>query len=140
MGFLCVKGFKGQMTPSNRMESSSTFRHRQVGVIGGKVKKVIFVGSLVLLLLAASILYVGARGFASIRRAADYEDNSVHTFAPYEILPIQVKNNVAGRTAAQQPCSDGLYGLLSDSRRNRLPLGRWRVALSVSWRSNNTVI
>lgn len=103
LGFLCVKGLKGRMAPSNGIEGSSTSHPRQSGVGGGKAKKVISVVGLLLLILAASSLYVGARGFASIRPAADYEDSGVHTFAPYDILPVQVKNNATGRAQRNNP-------------------------------------
>ena len=63
----------------------------------------IFAGGLLLLILAASGLYVGVRGFASIRPAADYEDSGVHTFTPYDILPVQVKNNATGRAQRNNP-------------------------------------
>lgn len=103
LGFLCVKGLKGRIAPPNGMEGHGTSRPRQSVVGGGKAKKVIFVGSLLLLILAASSIYVGARGFASIRPAADYEDSGVHTFAPYDILPVQVKNNATGRAQRNNP-------------------------------------
>ena len=103
LGFLCVKGLKGQRAPDNRMEGSGTSHPRQSGVGGGKAKKVISVVGLLLLILAASSLYVGAKGFASIRPAADYEDSGVHTFAPYDILPVQVKNNATGRAQRNNP-------------------------------------
>lgn len=60
-------------------------------------------GSILLLILAASSLYAGVRGFASIRPATDYEDSGVYTFAPYDILPVQVKNNAAGREQRNNP-------------------------------------
>lgn len=103
LGFLCVKGLKGRMAPSNGIEGSSTSHPRQSGVGGGKAKKVISVVGLLLLILAASSFYVGARGFASIRPAADYEDSGVHTFAPYDILPVQVRNNATGRAQRNNP-------------------------------------
>lgn len=103
LGFLCVKGLKGRMAPANRMEGSSTFQPQQAGARVGKAKKVIAVGGILLLILAASSLYVGARGFVSIRPAADYEDSGVHTFAPYDILPVQVKNNATGRAQRNNP-------------------------------------
>lgn len=103
LGFLCVKGLKGRMAPSNGVEGSSTSHPRRSGAGGGKAKKVIAVGGLLLLILAASSLYVGARGFASIRPAADYKDSGIHTFAPYDILPVQVKNNATGRAQRNNP-------------------------------------
>ena len=103
LGFLCVKGLKGRAALPDGMEALGTSHLRQSGVGGGKSKKVIFVVGLLLLILAASSLYVGARGFASIRPAADYEDSGVHTFAPYDILPVQVKNNATGRAQRNNP-------------------------------------
>ena len=103
LGFLCVKGLKGRIAPPNGMEGHGTSHPRKSGVGGGKAKKVIFVVGLLLLILAASSLYVGARGFASIRPAADYEDSGIHTFAPYDILPVQVKNNATGRAQRNNP-------------------------------------
>lgn len=103
LGFLCVKGLKGRITPPDGMEGHGTSRPRKLDAGGGKAKKVISVVGLLLLILAASSLYVGARGFASIRPAADYEDSGVHTFAPYDILPVQVKNNATGRAQRNNP-------------------------------------
>lgn len=103
LGFLCVKGLKGRAVPSERMERPNTSHSRQADVRGGMAKKVIFVGGILLLCLAAGSLYVGVRGFASIRPAAAYVDSGVHTFTPYDILPVQVKNNATGRVQRNNP-------------------------------------
>lgn len=103
LGFLYVKGLKGRGAPSYGIEGSSASRPRQSVVGGGKAKKVTSVVGLLLLILAASSLYVGAKGFASIRPAADYEDSGIHTFTPYDILPVQVKNNAPGRAQRNNP-------------------------------------
>lgn len=101
LGFLCVKGLKGQTVPSGGMEGAGASSAR--GRMGRKAKKAIFVGGLLLLILAVSSFYVGVRSAASIRPASDYEDSGVYTFTPYDILPVQVKNNAAGRTQRNNP-------------------------------------
>ena len=103
LGFLCVKRLKGRAALSDGIEGPDVSRPKRAGVRGGTAKKVIFAGGLLLLILAASGLYVGVRGFASIRPAADYEDSGVHTFIPYDILPVQVKNNATGRAQRSNP-------------------------------------
>ncbi len=103
LGFLCVKRLKGRDALSDGIEGPDVSRPKRAGVRGGTAKKVIFAGGLLLLILAASGLYVGVRGFASIRPAADYEDSGVHTFTPYDILPVQVKNNATGRAQRNNP-------------------------------------
>ena len=103
LGFLCVKGLKkGRDVPADGIDPGAS-RPKQAGVWSEKARKVVFVGSLVLLIFAASRLYVGARELAAIRPATDYEDSGVHTFTPYDILPIQVKNNATGRTQRNKP-------------------------------------
>ena len=103
LGFLCVKRLKGRAALSDGIEAPDASCPKRAGVRGGTAKKVIFAGGLLLLILAASGLYVGVRGFASIRPAADYEDSGVHTFIPYDILPVQVKNNATGRAQRSNP-------------------------------------
>ena len=103
LGFLCMKGLKGRAALSDGIEAPDASCPKRAGVRGGTAKKVIFAGGLLLLILAASGLYVGVRGFASIRPAADYEDSGVHTFIPYDILPVQVKNNATGRAQRNNP-------------------------------------
>ena len=103
LGFLCVKGLKGRAALADGIEGPDASHPKRAGVRGGPAKKVIFAGGLLLLILAASGLYVGVRGFASIRPAADYEDSGVHTFIPYDILPVQVKNNATGRAQRNNP-------------------------------------
>lgn len=103
LGFLCVKRLKGRAALSDGIEAPDASCPKRAGVRGGTAKKVIFAGGLLLLILAASGLYVGVRGFASIRPAADYEDSGVHTFTPYDILPVQVKNNATGRAQRNNP-------------------------------------
>ena len=103
LGFLCVKRLKGRAALSDGIEGPDVSCPKRAGVRGGTAKKVIFAGGLLLLILAASGLYVGVRGFASIRPAADYEDSVVHTFIPYDILPVQVKNNATGRAQRNNP-------------------------------------
>lgn len=103
LGFLCAKGLKSQAGFPKRIENPTSSCPRQVGVRGGRAKKVLFVGGLLLLFLAVSGLYAGGRGITSIRPAADYKDGGVHTFTPYDILPVQVKNNAVGRARRNNP-------------------------------------
>lgn len=56
-----------------------------------------------LMILAVAILYVCLRQLPGLRQLEDYEDRGVHTFAPYQVLPHQVKNNSSGRTQRMNP-------------------------------------
>jgi hypothetical protein len=57
-----------------------------------KVKPVGFVIGLMLLILAAVIIYLSAKGLLTIPSANSYQDNGTHTFEPYQVLPVQVRN------------------------------------------------
>lgn len=96
------KGLKGRTVSSDGMETPAA-RPKQTCVWAAKAAGIVRVGSILLLILAAASLYVGARGFASIRPAADYADGGIHTFAPYDILPVQVENNATGRYQRNHP-------------------------------------
>lgn len=60
-----------------------------------KVKPVGFVIGLMLLILAAVIIYLSAKGLLTIPSANSYQDNGTHTFEPYQVLPAQVRNTSA---------------------------------------------
>lgn len=57
-----------------------------------KVKSIGFAFSLILLILAAVMIYLSAKGLLAIPSANSYEDNGTHTFEPYQVLPVQVRN------------------------------------------------
>jgi len=56
-----------------------------------KVKSIGFVAGLMLLILAAVMIYLSAKGLFSIPSANSYEDTGTHTFEPYQVLPVTVK-------------------------------------------------
>jgi len=60
-----------------------------------KVKSVGFVASLMLLILAAVLIYLSAKGLFTIPSADSYQDNGAHTFEPCQVLPVQVRNTSA---------------------------------------------
>ena len=57
-----------------------------------KVKSVGFVAGLMLLILAAVMIYLSAKGLFTIPSANSYQDNGTRTFEPYQVLPVQVRN------------------------------------------------
>ena len=57
-----------------------------------KVKSIGFVAGLMLLILAAVMIYLSAKGLFTIPSANSYQDNGTHTFEPYQVLPVQVRN------------------------------------------------
>lgn len=60
-----------------------------------RVKFVILVVGLMLLILAAVMIYLSAKGLFTIPSADSYQDNGTRTFEPYQVLPIQVRNTSA---------------------------------------------
>ena len=60
-----------------------------------RMKSIGFVASLTLLILAAVMIYLSIKGLLTIPSANTYEDSGLHTFEPYQVLPIQVRNSSA---------------------------------------------
>ena len=60
-----------------------------------RMKSIGFVASLTLLILAAVMIYLSIKGLRTIPPANTYEDSGFHTFEPYQVLPIQVRNSSA---------------------------------------------
>lgn len=60
-----------------------------------KAKSIGFVAGLMLLILAAVMIYLSAKGLFTIPSADSYQDNGTHTFEPYQVLPVQVQNTSA---------------------------------------------
>ena len=68
------------------------------------LKKIVFVGGVLLLILTAMIGYLSIKNLSGIRSADCYEDKGVYTFSPYQVLPVQVKNTGAsGRYRRMNP-------------------------------------
>lgn len=103
LGFLCAKGLKGRSAISDNRESFQATRPQQAGGWGARTKRIILNGGILLLILAAVGLYTGVRDFTSIRPATDYQDKGVHTFTPYDILPVQVKNTGTRNSQRRNP-------------------------------------
>ena len=60
-----------------------------------KAKSVGFIAGLMLFILAMVMIYLSAKGLLTIPSANSYQDNSTHTFEPYQVLPVQVQNTSA---------------------------------------------
>lgn len=103
LGFLCVKCVQHRAAISNGVKKTMAACPERIGRWFKRAKRWIQIGGLLLLILAAVSLYVGIKGFSSVRTADSYEDEGVHTFTPYDILPVQVKNNGIGRNRRMYP-------------------------------------
>ena len=69
-----------------------------------KLKTFIFISGLLLLLLAATAGCISVKNLYGIRPADSYGDGGVHTFSPYQVLPVQVRNTGAsGRDRRMNP-------------------------------------
>ena len=60
-----------------------------------RLKTIIPVAGILLLILSAASLYVAVQALLEVRPAKDYEDQGIHTFHPYDVLPVQVQNTGA---------------------------------------------
>ena len=60
-----------------------------------KVKPVGFIAGLILLVLAAVMIYLSVKGLLTIPSADSYQDNGTHTFESYQVVPVQVQNTSA---------------------------------------------
>lgn len=69
-----------------------------------KLKSLIFVAGVMLFILAAVASYFSIEGIFTITPAEEYEDQGVHVFLPYQVLPVQVENTGAtGRSRRMNP-------------------------------------
>lgn len=103
IGFLCVKLFRRRSAVPKERGKSAVIRPERTAVWMEKAKNLVRVASIPLLILAAASLYVSVRDYGAIRPADSYVDEGVHTFVPYDILPISVKNNATGRYGRTHP-------------------------------------
>ena len=103
VGFLCVKLFRRRSAALKEKGKVPAARPERAAAWMEKAKNLGRVVSIPLLILAAASLYVGAWDYGSIRPADSYVDEGVHTFVPYDILPVSVKNNATGRYGRTHP-------------------------------------
>lgn len=103
IGFLCVKLIRRRSAAPKEREKPAVIRPERTAVWMEKAKNLVRVASIPLLILAAASLYVSVRDYGAIRPADSYVDEGVHTFVPYDILPISVKNNATGRYGRTHP-------------------------------------
>ena len=96
-GFLCAKGLKNQAVSSHNIENPSASHIQQENIWVRKAKKVISAIGPVLLIVAVCNFCVGIKNFVSTRPVDDYKDCGIHTFTPYDILPVQVKTSTTRR-------------------------------------------
>ena len=103
VSFLCAKRLKSRTTIPGNQERTQTIRPKQASAWGAKAEKIVLNVGILLLILAGVGLYTGVRNFTSVRPVTAYEDSGVHTFTPYDILPVQVKNTGARRSQRRNP-------------------------------------
>ena len=103
LGFLCIKGFNKSEACLDGIDSSISSKGNKTRTLAKKSKSLLLSGSTLLLILAVFSIFMNVKNFYSIRPANEYEDVGIHTFAPYDILPIQVKNNATGRYQRNNP-------------------------------------
>lgn len=69
-----------------------------------KCKSVIFVIGIMLLILSVTLGGLSIKYLSSVLPTDSYEDKGVHTFSPYQVLPVQVKNtDASGRNRRMNP-------------------------------------
>lgn len=68
-----------------------------------RLRTIISVFGIMLLILSAASVYTAMRGLSEIHPAESYEDQGVRTFAPYDVLPVQVKNTGTSRDRRMNP-------------------------------------
>ena len=103
LGFLCAKCFKRYTVSPKRIEKFTVTRPKRAGAWNQKAKIFIGIVGVLLLILAAASLCMGVSGFFSIRPVTCYEDSGIHTFAPYDLLPVQVKSSGSSRYQRMNP-------------------------------------
>lgn len=59
------------------------------------LKSILFAAGLLLLILSATICYLSVKNLSRLHPVDSYEDRGIHTFSPYQELPVQVKNTSA---------------------------------------------
>lgn len=91
LGFLCWNRRAARAASAPEPVSRTAAPAQPSGTWVKKLKWFAGTGGVVLLILAAAGLYGGVRNLNTIRPADQYEDSGIHTFAPYDILPISVK-------------------------------------------------
>lgn len=92
LGFLCVKWFKRHSSAPDHAEPSTTVKRKQAGAWKKRTMEIVGVGGIILLILASVCLYTAGTELHGLRPATAYEDDGVHTFYPYRVLPTQVEN------------------------------------------------
>ncbi len=55
------------------------------------------------LILSLILGYKAGKSLLEIRSVDSYEDKGVHSFRPYQVLPVQVKNTTTGRNKRMNP-------------------------------------
>ncbi|MCI9051495.1 MAG: hypothetical protein HFI05_06130 [Lachnospiraceae bacterium] len=66
------------------------------------MQKIKYIG-LMFLILSLVLGYKAGKSLFEIRSADSYEDKGVHSFQPYQVLPVQVKNTTTGRNKRMNP-------------------------------------
>lgn len=68
-----------------------------------KLKSAAFIVGIIVMIGAAISFYFSLQNLYSLPDVSDFEDRDVHTFVPYDIVPVRVQNNAAGRAQRNSP-------------------------------------
>lgn len=103
IGFLCVRLWKRRAGSADGTRQPSFVRPKRTVAWKEKLTGIIRVVGVIGLVLSMAFLYVGVKGIATVRPASGYEDMGVHTFSPYQVLPVSVENTSTGRDKRLNP-------------------------------------
>ena len=103
IGFLCVWLWKRRAGSTVSTGQPSFSSPKRTGAWKEKLTGIVRVVGVIGLVLSMAYLYVGVKGIATVRPASGYEDMGVHTFSPYQVLPVSVENTSTGRDKRLNP-------------------------------------
>ena len=103
IGFLCVRLWKRRTGSADGTGQPSFASPKRTGAWREKLTGIIRVVGVIELVLSMAFLYLGVKGIATVRPASGYEDMGVHTFSPYQVLPVSVENTSTGRDKRLNP-------------------------------------
>ena len=103
IGFLCVWLRKRRAGSTDSTGQPSFSSPKRTGAWKEKLTGIVRVVGVIGLVLSMAFLYVGVKGIATVRPASGYEDMGVHTFSPYQVLPVSVENTSTGRDKRLNP-------------------------------------
>ena len=75
------------------------------------IKALIFTAGMMLFILSAVSGALSIGGFSDVLPAEEYQDRGVHTFVPYEVYPVSVKNTGASSRSRRMNPTKTIYKL-----------------------------